>query len=240
MVSFSTLPEAYIWLDWIKGKPGYRFGANRVASGGFDDPQQMSDDGWMNLSYQMEGIEAKMTVPPRGKSRSGRMLSLSVAPKNPADLETTLPAYLDFPTAAVRSPAVAVNAGNLIRISVLVRRPVASVPGQGGIIIRDSIGGEQLQFRTTDVIPRFHRVVLYRKAPADGDFTVTLGLAGYGLAQFDDLRVELVEEEPPLGRPGGGNLANGTEAESDRQPPKPDPDLPASASSPEQRRPRRR
>ncbi len=252
LVSFSTLPEAYIWLDWIKGKPGYRFGANRVPSGGFDDPQQMSDDGWMDLSYQMEGIESKMTVPQRGKSRPGRMLSLSVAPKNPADLETTLPGYLDFPAAAVRSPAVAVSAGNLIRISVLVRRPIESVPGQGGIIIRDSIGGEQLQYRNTDALPLFCRVVLYRKAPADGEFTVTLGLAGYGLAQFDDFRVELVEEDQPLGRPGGGRLANDAETEADgdradaadapadRQPPRPDPELPAAASPPEQNRVRRR
>ncbi len=156
------------------------------------------------------------------------------------------------PAAAVRSPAVAVGAGNLIRISVLVRRPVESVPGQGGIIIRDSIGGEQLQYRHTDALPQFCRVVLYRKAPSDGEFTVTLGLAGYGLAQFDDFRVELVEEEPPLGRPGGGDLANGSEIEpggdladdsrgrTDRLPPKPDPGPPASAAAPEQTRPRRR
>lgn len=180
------------------------------------------------------------------------MLSLNVAPKDPADLDSTLPAYLDFPAAAVRSPAVTVGAGNLIRISVLVRRPVESVPGQGGIIIRDSIGGEQLQYRHTDALPQFCRVVLYRKAPSDGEFTVTLGLAGYGLAQFDDFRIELVEEDQPLGRPGGGDLANGSETESagdlahdspvesDRQPPKPDPGLPSSASTPEQSRPRRR
>jgi len=94
--------------------------------------------------------------------------------------------------------------------------------------------------------------VLYRKAPADGEFTVTLGLAGYGLAQFDDFRVELVEEDQPLGRPGGGRLANDAETEADgdradaadapadRQPPRPDPELPAAASPPEQNRVRRR
>ena len=42
--------------------------------------------------------------------------------------------------------------------------------------------------------------------PSDGAFTVTLGLAGYGEAYFDDLRVEAVEQygEAPLdlaGRP---------------------------------------
>ena len=42
--------------------------------------------------------------------------------------------------------------------------------------------------------PSFSRVVLFRKAPADGTFTVTLGLAGYAEAYFDDFRVEVIEE----------------------------------------------
>ena len=39
-----------------------------------------------------------------------------------------------------------------IRISVLVKRPLPSVQGAGGIIVRDSIGGEQFQFRTSGPI----------------------------------------------------------------------------------------
>jgi hypothetical protein len=100
----------------------------------------------------------------------------------------------------------------------------------GGIIVRDSIGGEQFQFRTSDPIPSFSRVVLYRKAPIDGKLTVTLGLAGYGEAFFDDFRVELVEagdgpalqerdvaSEPSNRRPG--------------QPLLPDPSLPSTTTN---------
>jgi len=239
LVSFSTLPEAYIWLDWIKGKPGYRFGDNRVPSGSFDDPRAMTDAGWMDLSYQMEGIDSKMAVIPRANSKTNRMINLRVLPRKAEDLEKTLPAFLDFPAAAVRSPSVPVKAGNLIRISVQVKRRLEGTPGAGGIIVRDSIGGEQLQFRTTDPIPQFCRVVLYRKAPADGEVFATFGLAGYGDAWFDDFRIELVEEDRPSSR-GGGNLANETRPAPDRQPPKPDPGLPASAETAEQKRPRRR
>jgi hypothetical protein len=240
LVSFSTLPEAYIWLDWIKGKPGYRFGDNRVPSGSFDDPRAMTDAGWMDLSYQMEGITSKMAPVLRGGSKTDRMIRLSVEPKNPEDLEKTLPAFLDFPAAAVRSPSVPVKAGNMIRISVQVKRRLEGTPGAGGIIVRDSIGGEQLQFRTTDPIPQFSRVVLYRKAPADGEVSVTFGLAGYGDAWFDDFRIELIEEDRPSSR-AGGNLANEARPSPDRrQPPTPDPGLPASAETPEQKRPRRR
>ena len=197
-VSYNTLPELYLWLDWISGKTGYRFGANRVPSGTFNDPEEMAEAGWMNLSHEMEGIDAKMAVVPVKGSDFRRVLRLSALPKNPEDADSTLPPFLDFPAAAVRSPAVPVEANNLIRISVLVKRPIASVPGQGGIIVRDSIGGEQLQFRSTSPIPQFSRVVLYRKAPADGEVSVTLGLAGYGEAEFDDFRVELVEDGEPL------------------------------------------
>jgi hypothetical protein len=38
-------------------------------------------------------------------------------------------------------------------------------------------------------------VVLFRKAPADGTFWVTLGLAGYAEAYFDDFRVQVIEHE---------------------------------------------
>ncbi len=63
------------------------------------------------------------------------------------------------------------------------------------MIVRDSIGGEQFQFRTSEPIPEYKRVLLFRKAPGNGTFTVLLGLAGYGEALFDDLRVEVVEQD---------------------------------------------
>ena len=50
------------------------------------------------------------------------------------------------------------------------------------------------------------RVVLYRRAPSDGDLTVTLGLAGYDSVFFDDLRVERVEAAPSVEPPGVASL----------------------------------
>jgi hypothetical protein len=139
----------------------------------------------------------------------------------------------------MRSPAIPVQAKNLIRISVLVKRPIASNVGMGGIIVRDSIGGEQLQFRSAQPIPSFSRVVLYRKAPSDGSFTVTLGLAGYGEALFDDLRVEFVEANEAPEAADEGNIAQ-EPASRPRQPSTPDPSLPSAASEPSSLRVRRR
>ncbi len=86
-----------------------------------------------------------------------------------------------------------VKAGEFYRISVDVLRRLNSAPGRGGVIIRDSIGGEALQFSSTGPIPGWTKVILYRRAVEDGELTVTLGLAGYGGATFDDFKIERAE-----------------------------------------------
>ena len=63
-------------------------------------------------------------------------------------------------------------------------------------MIRDTIGGEALQFVTREAIPALTKVVLYRRAPADGELSITLGLAGYGEALFDEVSVQRVEAAP--------------------------------------------
>jgi hypothetical protein len=250
-ISFFTLPEMYIWTDWIKGRPGYRFSRNLVPSGSFDDSDAIVDADWVDVSYQQEGVvgDIKLNVPrseangktanPKIKSAdelspdnspSNHVVKMVVSSIQPGELDLMVP-FFDFPVAAIRSPSIQVEANNLIRISVLVRRPWPSPPGMGGIIVRDSIGGEQFQFRTSGPIPAFSRVVLFRKAPATGTFNVTLGLAGYGEAYFDDFRVEVIEEAPARERDSNESEIAGNRRRS-QTPPLPDPAPPATASRP--------
>ena len=56
-ISFYTLPQLFIWKDWIEGQAGYRFGANRVPSGSFDDPDAITESGWTDVSFQNNQIE---------------------------------------------------------------------------------------------------------------------------------------------------------------------------------------
>ncbi len=192
-VAFQTLPQHFLWVDWMRlGK----FGPNGVPSGTFDDPEAFKTSGWVDQSYPMEGYSSQIRLVPGGRDGSKRMLKMRVGAKDPSGIDK-LPPFIDLPVAAVRSPAVRVGAKQFVRISVLVHRPIASIPGAGGVIVRDSIGGETLQFRTTDPIPELSRVVLYRRVPADGELTVTLGLAGYGDVFFDDLKIEPVVSIPP-------------------------------------------
>jgi hypothetical protein len=220
-----------------------------VPSGDFEDPRAISDAGWVDVSHETDGLVGKVEIarrdeeaakkadakdaqkkenPPPERSGSKRVIKLKVRPAHPEELDTTLSPMLDFPVAAIRSPPIAVEANNFIRISVLVKREFPSSPGVGGVIVRDSIGGEQLQFRSSNPIPEYSRVLLYRKAPADGNFTVTLGLAGYGEACFDDFRVEVIERDPGFAAP---NVAEkGRRGQPLRAPGLPDPALPAAAS----------
>ncbi len=238
LISFYSLPDLYVWIDWIKGRPGYRFGANRIPSGDFNDPRDIVQAGWVDVGYRVDGLASRIS-PVKAQEPDPKKPKLKIDPSNLAlkmevkavrqeDLDTVLPGYLDFPVAAIRSPAYHAQADNLIRISVLVKRPFESAQGLGGVIVRDSIGGELLQYRTSGPIPGWSRVMLYRKAPADGDYTVTLGLAGYGEVYFDDLRVEVIEEKP---RADAGSIARGRPRERLDSPSSPDPNPPAPAAA---------
>ncbi len=221
-ISYFTLPQLHIWKDWVEGRPGFRFGANRVPSGSFDEKAALTDEGWMDVSFQSEKVVhtvglATRKEPPLAKKEekakrakgknddrfedeviadSDRSIKLTVTWKERQELDTLRTPFLDFPMAAIRSPSIRVQANNLIRVSVLVKRPNATTTGVGGVIVRDSIGGEQFQYRSSDPIAGYARVVLYRKAPADMMFSVTLGLAGYGEVFFDDFRIQVMEEDP--------------------------------------------
>ena len=61
-VSFFTLPELYIWADWIKGMPGYRWGRNRIPSGDFEDKEMISASGWVDMSYHQDGLVGKVSI----------------------------------------------------------------------------------------------------------------------------------------------------------------------------------
>ncbi len=253
-ISYFTLPQLHIWKDWVGGCAGFRFGANRIPSGSFDDPAAIADAGWRDVSHQDEKVAHKLELksrkePPLPKQPEKKKqtkskkqarfedeviadgdnsIKLSVWWKNRLEFDTLGTPFLDFPMAAIRSPSIRVQANNLIRISVLVKRSNATTPGLGGVIVRDSIGGEQFQFRSTDPIPGYSRVVLYRKAPNDMKFSVTLGLAGYGEVYFDDFRVQVMEADPRFVAPDPNLVRNPGRRTS--TPGIPDPRLPVQSA----------
>lgn len=199
LVAFNTLPQHYIWTDWIAEA---QWSANLLPGGTFDDvaPDDLARAGWLDVGRRDDRTAGLVRLEPDPKQ--GMVLKLSVDPTDPKEIDRLAP-FLDQPVAAVRTPPIEVEARQLLRIRVRVRLPRRLPPGAGGVIIRDSLGGEALQFRQTDGIPDWTEVILYRRAPADGPFRLTLGLAGFGAAYFDDVRIERVERIDGLPTSGG-------------------------------------
>jgi hypothetical protein len=209
-IAFNTLPALVTdWLPRIRAIPR-QTGENLLPTGSFDDPDALKEAGWTDQSYHYDRINTRILTEPATKPRPGAQvpdINLKLVVE-PADLKAidTLPPFLDYPAAAVQTPPVAVRKGDFLRISVLVKRVVETPTGMGGVIIRDSIGGEPLQVRITEPLLDWTRMVMYRIAPEDTDVTVTLGLAGFGKekaheAYFDDLKIEVFNDLPPAEPP---------------------------------------
>ncbi len=190
--SFSTLPQAWIWADWIRTG---RLGRNLVPSGDFNDPKVLKEGGWVDESYKTEDIETEIKVQKGGpdKNERGRNLVMFSRPRKGLTVDS-LPPFVDHPVVAIRSPAVKVGARQVYRISVMAYMGLSTAPGAGGLIVRDSLGGERLQYRNLQALGEWHEIVFYRRAPADGTISVTLGLAGYNYCAFDDLKIEPIVE----------------------------------------------
>jgi|GEM_PF-1070888 len=192
LVSYYTLPQHYIWVDWMARS----FGPNLVKGGSFDDHSLLESAGWINQSYQFEGITSKVLTVASEDEPGQRFLKMSVQPEDKSKIDNFAP-YFDFPAAAISTPPIRVTAGQFLRLSVMVQKSNPQDGGQGGLLIRDSIGGEPLQIRKSGWISKFTKVIWFRRVPADGVMSVTLGLAGFGDAYFDDLQIETVEGNAP-------------------------------------------
>jgi hypothetical protein len=220
-----TLPHYYNpdWHGILHSEAG-TFGPNQLMSGGFEaTPAAMRAEGWVDASHPVEGLTGAIRIDARGGwGPTSKALKLSVAPTQQVDPEQfrgpdgqpdakaverarkaitdALPPALAYPVAAIRSPAVPVRAGDLVRIRVLAKMPRQVPAGGAGLIVRDSLGGEALQFRNAAPMTAWREIVLHRRAPEDGELTVLFGLAGQGEAYFDDLRIEVRRADGPTPR----------------------------------------
>ncbi len=193
LTSWQTLPQHWLWMDMIRERARF-FGENLVPTGTFEvkDIPELAVAGLVDVSHQTDGVDVRYEISPDGGYGKGSSaLRLLVKPKD-LDVKTIekIRPFLDHPAVAIKSPPVEVYKNCLVRVRVLVRLTRALPPGTGGLIVEDSIGGEPYEFRMQSGVLQWTEVTLYRKAPKDGTMTVTLGLAGYGEAFFDRLRID--------------------------------------------------
>jgi hypothetical protein len=200
LASWSTLPKAWDWYEWIRRGI---LGKNLVPNGNFSDPDVLETGGWTPVCYKTDEIQTVIklndggpdTANPNKKIKTkgkGQNLVLIANPQPGTKMDSLVP-FVDHPVVGLRSPSVKVRAQEIYRISVMAYSANQTVPGAGGLIIRDSVGGERLQFRTTNALAMdWFEIVYYRRIPADGEFNVTLSMAGYGFAAFDDFKIQAI------------------------------------------------
>jgi hypothetical protein len=199
LVAFNTLPQHFIWMDWLESGTrgeGFRFSRNLLPTGNFEvsDPRVLVSEGWVDASYHDEKIKSAVVLEPRAPGKPGKVLRLAARPVKDEEIDA-LPPFFDYPLAAVRTPPIPVATGSFVRIRFKIKLPRMVTAGGGGLLVQDSLGGERLQFRRAEYTENWTDVVLLRRAPADTDLTVTLGMAALGDAFFDDLRIEILERE---------------------------------------------
>ena len=127
LTSFGTLPQAWIWKDWIRKG---RLSRNLLPSGDFEDGDAFKDEGWTNESFRVEGLNSAMTITNGGPGKGKRALRLSGAPTDKTQIDKLVP-FVDHPVAAIRTPPIQVQEANMIRISVMINMPSRVASGRG-------------------------------------------------------------------------------------------------------------
>jgi hypothetical protein len=96
---------------------------------------------------------------------------------------------------AIHTPAVKLQPGTWVAISIWARIPNQIKASADGALFYDSAAGEPFAVRLTDPTP-WKQFVLYRRVPASGLIHVTMALTGLGKAYFDDVRIQPLK--PPM------------------------------------------
>jgi hypothetical protein len=187
-VCFQTLPSHWRLIDRIQGAP---FGPNRLPGGDFENLNMMFQTGWRYLKSPAPGVQTAADLL-AGSAHSGALgLRLSVTPddlKNP-------PAMLETPPIRFISPSLPVEAGQIVCIHGWVNVPRPITGSVDGLLIFDSLGGEDLADRVGHTTG-WQQFALYRVAPQSGTMNVTFALSGLGEAWIDDVYVQVLDASP--------------------------------------------
>lgn len=183
-VGFSTLPLHWELAAKLRGSTGWE--PNSLAAGDLENLDHLRGTGWQNRrgsDQQIQSLVELSTTNPHGGNSALHLAAW-------ANDATDIPADLESPPVSIRSAAVPVEAGQLIRIHgwVNVPKPIAS--GEKCLRIHDSLSGATLAERVA-VTSGWQEFVLYRAAPDRGELTLHFDLAGLGEAWIDDLSVTL-------------------------------------------------
>jgi hypothetical protein len=182
--SFQALPWHWALVNRIATMRG---GANRLPGGDFENLDAMVHDGWRHFQHATPGIQTAADLVPEA-AHSGRLgLRLTALADNPADP----PAMIETPPIWITSPALPVQAGQIVQIHGWVKVPTAITGSVDGLLLVESLTGEEMALRL-DKTRHWREFSMLRIVPQSGSLTLTLFMTGLGEVRLDDLTVEVL------------------------------------------------
>ena len=189
-VSFATMP---LYLAAYQRTNGGKLSASRLP-GGDMEMQTLEQAGWEIMSHKVRGVSNVWAGVSRVAMRSGQSgLRMATAPDSadrPKQLET-VPIW-------VATPPMTVRMGEMICVNGWIRIPKPLESTVDGLMIFDSLGGEELALRFRHTSGEWREFAFYRNVPADSNYYVSFALNGFGEVHLDDLRVAAVQFDGPI------------------------------------------
>jgi hypothetical protein len=184
MASFTSLPWHWNLMDRLAGA---RPAPNRLPGGDFERLDTMTQTGWHHYQHPVEGIHTAADLVAEAAHRGMSGLRLTAR----ADDPEKPPAILETPPVWITSPAVPVEPGHLVRIHGWVNIPAPITASVDGLMVVDSIGGDDLAERI-DKTKGWREFTLYRAVLQPGTVSVTFILSGLGEVRLDDVTIEVL------------------------------------------------
>ena len=190
-VSFATLP---LYLATYQRTNGAKLGTNRLY-GGDMEMRTLEQAGWEPMSHKVEGVFVARKDISSVARRSGQTgLQLVVASSNPSDN----PRQLETIPLWVATPAMPIRMGEMICVHGWIRIPQPLQSTVDGLMIFDSLGGEEQAQRFVHTSGEWREFAFYRIVPADNNYYVFFALNGIGEVHLDDIQVSAVQFDVPM------------------------------------------
>ncbi len=183
--SFASLPWYWALVDRIAAM---RPGPNRLPGGDFENRPQMESYGWRHFHHPTPGIQTTADLMPEAahSGRTGlRLIARADNPEYP-------PATIEMPPMWITSPAIPVQAGQIVRIHGWVNVPAAITGSVDGLMVVESLTGEEMALRLDKTVG-WREFTMLRIVPQSGPLYITLAMTGLGEVRLDDLAIEILE-----------------------------------------------
>jgi hypothetical protein len=148
----------------------------------------MRSYGWRHFQHVSPDIFSAADLVPDA-ARSGR-LGLRLTSR--ADTPEKPPAAVEMPPLWITSPAIPLDAGQIVWIHGWVNVPRAITGSVDGLLIRESLTGEEMALRI-DKTGGWKQFDMWRIVPQSGPMMLTFVLTGLGEARLDDVTVEVMQ-----------------------------------------------